>query len=51
MDINEMFLNACKNVQKGVIQAFLKKGGIDTETNITGDTPCTKHVIMNKVKL
>ena len=22
-----------------------------TETNITGDTPCTKHVITNKVKL
>ena len=27
--LENIFLNACKNGQKGVIQAFLKKGGID----------------------
>jgi len=24
-----IFLNACKNGQKGVVEAFIKKGGLD----------------------
>ena len=29
MDNNMTFLNACRNGQKGIVQIFLKKGGID----------------------
>ena len=29
--MDNMFLNACKNAQKGVIQAFLKKGGLNVD--------------------
>lgn len=25
------FLNACRNGQKGIVQIFLKKGGIDVD--------------------
>ena len=26
-----MLINACKNAQKGVVQAFLKKGGVNLD--------------------
>ena len=29
MDNSMIFLNACKNGQKGVVEAFIKKGGLD----------------------
>lgn len=31
MAADQIFINACKNAQKGVVQAFLKKGGIDLD--------------------
>ena len=35
-----IFLNACKNGQKGVVQAFIKKGGIDfNKRDAQGCTP------------
>lgn len=40
MDINEIFLNACKNGQKGVIQAFLKNENVPINSiNDEGNTP------------
>ena len=48
MDINEMFLNACKNGQKGVIQAFLKKGGIDFDKRDKYGNTCLMYAITEK---
>ena len=34
------FLNACRNGQKGIVQIFLKKGGIDVDKrDVEGNTP------------
>ena len=33
MDNNLIFLNACRNGQKNIVQIFLKKGGIDLSLN------------------
>ncbi|RYE02986.1 MAG: ankyrin repeat domain-containing protein, partial [Rickettsiaceae bacterium] len=38
--MDNMFLNACKNAQKGIVQAFLTKGGINVDKRDTlGNTP------------
>ncbi|RZM09947.1 MAG: ankyrin repeat domain-containing protein, partial [Pedobacter sp.] len=38
--MDNMFLNACKNAQKGIVQTFLKKGGIDVnKRDSLGNTP------------
>ena len=38
--MDTMFLNACKNAQKGIVQAFLKKGGINVDKrDALGNTP------------
>ncbi|RZK75885.1 MAG: ankyrin repeat domain-containing protein, partial [Pedobacter sp.] len=38
--MDNMFLNACKNAQKGIVQAFLKKGGINIDKRDSlGNTP------------
>jgi UNC-44 ankyrin len=50
MDINEMFLNACKNGQKGVIQAFLKKGGIDFDKRDKYGNTCLMYVCLKGYK-
>ena len=40
MDNNMTFLNACRNGQKGIVQIFLKKGGIDVnKRDAEGNTP------------
>ena len=40
MDNNLTFLNACRNGQKGIVQIFLKKGGIDVnKRDAEGNTP------------
>ena len=40
MDNSLIFLNACKNGQKGVVQAFVKRGGIDyNKRDTAGNTP------------
>ena len=40
MDNNMTFLNACRNGQKGIVQIFLKKGGIDVDKrDVEGNTP------------
>ena len=50
MDINEIFLNACKNGQKGVIQAFLKKGGIDFDKRDKYGNTCLMYVCLKGYK-
>ena len=38
--MDNMFLNACKNAQKGIVQTFLKKGGINIDKRDSmGNTP------------
>ncbi|MDT3405589.1 ankyrin repeat domain-containing protein [Mucilaginibacter terrae] len=38
--MDNMFLNACKNAQKGIVEAFLKKGGINVDKRDgLGNTP------------
>jgi uncharacterized protein len=38
--MDNMFLNACKNAQKGIVEAFLKKGGINVnKRDALGNTP------------
>ena len=38
--MDNMFLNACKNAQKGIVQAFLNKGGINVDKRDSlGNTP------------
>ena len=40
MDNNLIFLNACRNGQKNIVQIFLKKGGIDiNKRDAEGNTP------------
>lgn len=40
MQLDNMLLQACKNNQKGVVQTFLKRGGIDVNKRDTsGNTP------------
>ena len=40
MQLDNMLLQACKNNQKGVVQTFLKKGGIDVnKRDESGNTP------------
>lgn len=40
MDNNMIFLNACRNGQKNIVQIFLKKGGIDlNKRDAEGNTP------------
>ena len=40
MDNNLTFLNACRSGQKGIVQIFLKKGGIDVnKRDAEGNTP------------
>lgn len=40
MDNNLTFLNACRNGQKGIVQIFLKKGGINVnKRDAEGNTP------------
>lgn len=45
MDNNLIFLNACKNGQKGVVQVFVKQGGIDfNKRDSLGNTPLHQAV-------
>ena len=37
MDNSMIFLNACKNGQKGVVEAFVKKGGLDFNKEIVSE--------------
>ena len=38
--MDNVFLNACKNGQKGIVEAFVKKGGIDfNKRDPLGNTP------------
>ena len=45
--MDNMFLNACKNAQKGIVQVFLKKGGINVDKRDSlGNTPL--YYVCNK---
>ena len=40
MQLDNMLLQACKNNQKGVVQTFLKRGGVDVnKRDESGNTP------------
>lgn len=40
VNLDNMLLTACKNGQKGIVQAFLKKGGIQLDKrDVQGATP------------
>lgn len=42
--MDHIFLNACKNGQKGIVEAFVKKGGIDYNSMIRRDAQhCFMH--------
>ena len=40
MQLDNMLLQACRNNQRGVVQAFLKRGGVDVnKRDESGNTP------------
>ena len=40
MQLDNMLIQACKNNQKGVVQTFLKRGGVDlNKRDESGNTP------------
>ena len=44
------FLNACRNGQKGIVQIFLKKGGIDVDKrDVEGNIPLY-HACLKELK-
>ena len=44
------FLNACRNGQKGIVQIFLKKGGIDVDKrDVEGNTPLY-HACLERIQ-
>lgn len=48
MQFDNMFLQACKNNQKGVVQTFLKRGGVNVnKRDETGNTPLIYACIKN----
>ena len=48
MQLDNMFLQACKNNRKSVVQTFLKRGGIDVnKRDESGNTPLIYACLKN----
>ena len=48
--MDNIFLNACKNGQKGVVAAFLKKGGIDVNKRDAAGNTALLYAAMKGAK-